>query len=140
MKLTIVVLAMGSLVMPLMTSGASLSGNATPQPRPRLQQLPQGPVAIVAKVVPVENTATSDGIVMAPVQVNETRPPESPVARKEVEPTRFSPVKGGPIMSGKLGELPVQVGLWPWFDLLATDAKYGPDRTLVKFEVVRIKF
>lgn len=130
-------LALLSLVFiaPLVAAESAASLGIKPQPRVRLQQTQQGAVAQVEKQVPESSTVLMDKVV-----VTDSKLPTTPNQRTEPEPTTFSLIRGGPITAGRIGRLPYEIGLWPWTDVMADDAKFKPARSRIDIEIVRIKF
>ena len=121
--------------LPLLGGEPSAAPRAVPQPRVRLQPSAQGAGAQLESGRAVPKAVTMDKMVVA-----ETKLPTEPLTAPEPERTRFSPLHGGPIFSGKIGTLPVSVGLWPWVDVLAKDSRFKSQKTRVDLEVVRISF
>jgi hypothetical protein len=109
-----------------------------PQPRVRLEQTAGGATARV--VTSAATSAEPTPLMMPKVVVADSKLPAGPSTAPDPEPTRFSPLRGGPVFSGKVGSLPLQVGVWPWYDILAADAKLKPPRTRVDFELLRIQW
>ena len=124
-----------ALISPLLSAESAAPAGIKPQPRVRLQQTSQGAVAQIEKPAPESDTVQMDKVV-----VTDSKLPATPNQRVEPEPTTFSITHGGPIMKGKIGKLPFEIGLWPWTDLMADDAKFKPARSRVDIEIVRIKF
>ncbi|MDP3070785.1 MAG: hypothetical protein Q8N18_10875 [Opitutaceae bacterium] len=135
MKLAATVLVTFALISPLFSAESSAPAVIKPQARVRLQQTSQGAVAQVEKPAPDPGTVTMDKVV-----VTDSKLPSTPTRRVEAEPTTFSLTRGGPITTGKIGTLPYEIGLWPWTDVMADDAKFKPARSRIDIEVVRIKF
>ena len=77
---------------------------------------------------------------MDKVVVTDSKLPGTPNQRVEPEPTTFSVTGGGPILTGKIGALPFAIGLWPWVDVMADDAKFKPARSRIDIEIVRIRW
>ena len=138
MKLAATTLLSLALISPLLSAESAATTGIRPQPRVRLQQSSQGAVAQIEKsVMPAPE---SGAVMMDKVVVAESKLPTTPNQRVEPEPTKFSITGGGPLMKGKIGPLPFEIGLWPWVDVMADDAKFKPARTRVDLEVVRIKW
>ncbi len=107
-----------------------------PQPRVRLQQTSQGIVAQIEKPAP----HSAGTVLMDKVVVTDSKLLATPNRRVEPEPTKFSLTRGGPITTGKIGMLPFEIGLWPWVDVMAEDAKFKPSRSRIDIEFVRLKW
>ena len=135
MKFAATTLVSLAFISPLFAAESVAIAVIKPQPRVRLQQTSEGAVAQVEKP-----SSDSNAVLMDKVVVTDSKLPATPNQRVEPEPTEFSLTRGGPIMTGKIGKLPFEIGLWPWTDVIADDAKFKPARSRIDIEVVRIKF
>ena len=134
MKLRIPALVLVAGLGSLLGAGEPGADPIVPQPRLRLQPTPQGPVAIVKAPAKEPDVVTLDKMV-----VTESKLPLRVPRREAPEPAQFTLLTGGPIASGKIGDLPVEAGLWAWRDVFAEDARFDPPKGRIDLEFVRLK-
>jgi len=115
-------------------AAAEQSERVVPQPRVRLHVTPQGMVARVEKIESAPVPIMLEKVVVAESRLPQSRPDEVPV-----DPKQFSASGGGTLFSGKVGDAPYAVGLWPRYDLFWKDSQFKPQRTRVDIEFVRVK-
>jgi hypothetical protein len=114
------------------------SSELTPQPRARLNLTSDGFVARIEKSDKKESQVGV--VVMDKVVVAESMLPAGPRRQVDEEPTRFSVLRGGPIVGGQVGALSFAAGLWPWTEVFIEDAKFRTQKTHIDLDVVKIKW
>lgn len=112
--------------------------SVTPQPRVRLALTPEGAVAQVEK--PAKPEANAGTVMMDKVVVTDSKLAGVPLRAQEPEPKKFSLLRGGPMVEGRIGSLPFAAGLWAYDDLFKEDAKFRPQKTRADFDFLRIKW
>lgn len=112
--------------------------SVTPQSRVRLALTPEGAVAQVEK--PAKPEANAGTVMMDKVVVTDSKLAGVPLRAQEPEPKKFSLLRGGPMVEGRIGSLPFAAGLWAYDDLFKEDAKFRPQKTRADFDFLRIKW
>lgn len=103
-----------------------------PQARVRLQPSPQGAVARLEKAEVSPSVTVMEQLVV-------TESPGGPPDQAPSDPKRFMPMLGGPITTGKIGDIPYKIGLCPRYDLFWKDARFRPAKPRVDIEFLRVK-
>lgn len=111
----------------------------TPQPRVRLDPATRSAIPEPVRRSPEPATAGSpyllERLVVKERSVLPLRPPavEDPTGR-------FTPVRGGRFTQQEVGPVRVEIGVWPWIDLFAEEARFADQVTRVSVDVVRMKW
>ena len=115
--------------------------SSTVRPQPRLRLDPARQAAVTLPAAPADQEQSDrpvhvlDRLVVKDSAVFRKRPPEveDPVGK-------FSPLSGGRFLRRDLGGVRVEVGIWPYIDLFEEEARFKPTQTLIRFDLLRIKF
>ena len=115
--------------------------SSTVRPQPRLRLDPARQAAVTLPAAPADQEQSDrpvhvlDRLVVEDSAVFRKRPPavEDPVGK-------FSPLSGGRFLRRDLGGVRVEVGIWPYIDLFEEEARFKPTQTLIRFDLLRIKF
>jgi hypothetical protein len=108
---------------------------AVPKPRARLDPLTQTAIADPAGA-PNQISATSV-VTMAPVIVRAARLPSTEPAQPEQNEGRFSLRRGGRIAGKDFGSVRVEVGVWPYIDVIQHDG-FKADKNHVGVDLLRV--
>ena len=111
-----------------------------PQPRVRLD--PDLKTAVAASVADVA-TKTDDAapaVMLDRFVVRSARFTYFGPWREPPPEGKFTPLRGGNFVSRDFGKARLEVGIWPWFDLLADDAKFKPPRPSANLTFVRLSW
>lgn len=115
-------------------TAAEQAERPVPRPRVRLQQTPQGPVARIE-----QSEKVSAPVMLDQVTVTASKLPRAQADEVPSDPKEFSVSRGGTLFTGKAGDAPYAVGLWPSYDLFWKDSRFKPQKTRADIEVVRVK-
>ena len=115
------------------------SASAAPQPRIRLNDTRTAPVILPATEERKSITGTSVVVMDKFVVKGQSGMPMGPL--KEPKPTGpFSLLGGGRFFRADMKGARIEVGMWPYVDILADDARFKPPRLGVAMDFLRISW